>query len=343
MSLPAAASLHRTFASPEAFIQELRTRAKALNRKIVLPEGEEMRTIRAAATVTREHMARLVLLGHPEKIQQHAQSEGIHLPHTIQIINPRTSEKLTDYAHELYRLRKHKGLTYEEARVLVKHPLYFGAMMVRRGEADGSVAGAVHTTADVLRAAIQVIGVKPDSELVSSYFLMVLPNGRVLTYADCAVVPYPDSVQLASIGIDAGYSHHRIVQEDPLIAFLSFSTKGSARHESVAKVCHAVQLAQEKAPENFLIDGELQFDAAYVPEVAQRKAPNSPVAGRANVFIFPNLDAGNISYKITERIGGAIAIGPILQGLNKPANDLSRGCTAEDIVNVIAITALSAS
>jgi phosphate acetyltransferase len=212
---------------------------------------------------------------------------------------------------------------------------------VRRGDIDGCVAGAAHPSPDVLRAAIHCIGVAEDSALVSSFFLMILPDGRPVTFADCAVVPTPDVDQLASIGIDAARSHRLLTGEEPRVAFLSFSTKGSAEHEAVSLVQHAAEKAQSQRPD-LTIDGELQFDAAFVPSVGERKAPDSDVAGRANVFVFPNLDAGNIGYKITQRVGGAEAFGPVLQGLKQPANDLSRGADAEDIVNVVAITAILA-
>lgn len=322
-----------------SILTKLHERARKLNKKIVFPEGEEIRTLHATRTLLEKNLCRIVLLGHPEKIRALAEQEGVALPHAVQVLSPASAEKATEYANEFYQLRKHKGLTYEQAREAMQQPLYFGAMMVRRGEADGSVAGAINTTADVLRAAIQIIGVRPGSSVVSSFFLMVLPDGRALTYSDCGVVPYPTSEQLASIGIDAARSHEKLTGERPRVAFLSFSTKGSATHDSVTLVQDAVARVRQQAPD-LAVDGELQFDAAFVPSVGERKASGSEVAGKANVFIFPNLDAGNIAYKITERIGGAMAFGPVLQGLAKPANDLSRGCSSDDIVNVAAITAI---
>jgi phosphate acetyltransferase len=316
-------------------------RAKKLNKRIVLPEGEDPRTIRAAHTIVEQGIARPVLLGNEERIRATAAETGVTLPHTVPIIDPARAERATEYAQELFQLRKHKGMTYEQARETVQDVLYFGDLMVRRGEADGCVAGAAHPTPDVLRAAIHCIGVDPDSALVSSFFLMILPDGRPVTFADCGVVPTPDVDQLASIGIDAARSHKLLTGEEPRVAFLSFSTKGSADDEAVTHVQQATAKAQARRPD-LAIDGELQFDAAFVPSVGERKAPGSDVAGHANVFVFPTLDAGNIGYKIAQRIGGAEAFGPILQGLNKPANDLSRGADAEDIVNVVAITAILA-
>ncbi len=258
------------------------------------------------------------------------------MPSSVPIIDPKRSEKNADYASELFNHRKTKGLTYENAKSLVESVMYYGAMMVRRGEAEGLVGGAVHTTADVLRSAIFCVGTAPGIQTVSSIFLMILPDNRVVTYGDCAVMPYPDPRQLADIAIASSESHRALTGEEPIVAMLSFSTKGSAKHDAVDKVTEALNIVKEKRPD-LKIDGELQFDAAFVSSVGQRKAPGSSVAGKANVFIFPNLDAGNISYKITERIGHAKALGPIIQGLAKPINDLSRGCSAEDIANVTAI------
>ena len=320
---------------------DLFTRAKKLNKRVVLPEGEDPRTIQAAHTIAEQGIARPVLLGNEARIRAIASEMGVAFPHSVPIIDPARAERATDYAQELFQLRKHKGMTYEQARETVQDVLYFGDLMVRRGEADGCVAGAAHPTPDVLRAAIHCIGVDLNSALVSSFFLMILPDGRPVTFADCGVVPTPDVDQLASIGIDAARSHRMLTGEEPRVAFLSFSTKGSADDQAVTHVEQAVAKAQALRPD-LAIDGELQFDAAFVPSVGERKAPGSAVAGHANVFVFPTLDAGNIGYKIAQRIGGAEAFGPILQGLNRPANDLSRGADAEDIVNVVAITAIFA-
>jgi phosphate acetyltransferase len=320
-------------------MKQLQQRAAALNRKIVLPEGEDPRTIRAVRAIIERGIARPVLLGRPDTIRAMADAEGFVLPHTVPILDPATSERRQELSQELFHLRKHRGLTYDEARTLASDPLYFGNLLVLRGEADGCVAGATRPTPEVVRAAIQVLGVAEGSALVSSFFLMVLPDGRPLTYADCGVNPDPDPQGLASIGLDAARNHRLLTGEEPRVAFLSFSTKGSAEHPRVEKVRDAVRLARSLQPD-VLLDGELQFDAAFVTAVGEGKAPGSPVAGRANVFVFPDLDAGNIGYKITQRIGGAEAFGPILQGLARPVNDLSRGAEADDIVNVVAITSL---
>jgi len=322
-------------------MSRLHERARALDKKIVLPEGEDPRTVQAAQWLAENKVARPVLIGAESAVLEAAQSLGLALPSSISIVDPAQAERTQRYAQALFQLRKHKGLTYEQAGELILDVLYFGDMMVREGDADGCVAGAAHPSPDVIKAAIRVLGVAEGSALVSSFFLMVLPDGRPLTYADCGVNASPDAHQLASIGIDAADNHTFLTGEEPFVAFLSFSTKGSADAPDVDKVREAVALAKAQRPD-LQIDGEMQFDAAFVPSVGERKAPDSPVAGKANVYVFPDLNAGNIGYKITQRVGGAEAFGPVMQGLAKPANDLSRGADWEDIANVAAITAIQA-
>lgn len=320
----------------------LHERARALDRRIALPEGEDPRTVQAAAWLHENRVVRPVLIGRESLVRDAAAAAGVALPAGVPIVDPATSEAAQGYAAALFARRKAKGLTFEAALETVRDVLYFGDAMVAAGDADGCTAGATHSTPDVLRAAIHTLGVAPGSRLVSSFFLMVLPNGQPVTYADCGVVPLPTADELASIGLDAADNHRFLTGETPRVAFLSFSTKGSAEDDSVSRVREAVQIAQAQRPE-LDIDGELQFDAAFDADVGQRKAPGSAVAGRASVFVFPSLDAGNIAYKITQRVGGAEAFGPILQGLAKPANDLSRGADWEDIANVAAITAIQSA
>lgn len=318
-------------------LEKIREKAKQLKKHIVLPDALDERTLKAGRIIVDEKIADITLIGDEEKIRSLAEKIGVNLS-GIRIVDPARSEKLSDFSHIFYNLRKHKGISFEEAKETMKRPLFFGAMMVREGMADGSVAGSISTTADVLRAGIQVVGLMEGISIVSSFFLIVFPS-KVYSFADCAVVPNPTAEQLADIAISTAINYKKLTGEEPIVAMLSFSTKGSAQHEMVDKVVKATQIAKQKRPD-LIIDGELQLDAAIVPEVAKIKAPDSPVQGNANVLIFPNLDAGNIGYKMAQRMAGAEAIGPIVQGLKKPCFDLSRGCSVEDIVNVVAINCL---
>lgn len=319
-------------------ITRIRNEAKKALKPIVLPEGLEDRVIRAARILASDKIVQPILLGDEKKIRQKSEELKIDLS-DISIFNPVSHPDLKKFANKYFELRKHKGVTPEAANEAILNPLFFGAMMVRENIATGAVAGSINTTGDVLKAAIQIVGLMQNIKVVSSSFLMVLKNGEILTFADCAVIPDPDPEQLASIAISSAKTHQKLVGTEPSVAMLSFSTKGSAKHPLADKVIEALQIVKKIEP-SLNIDGELQFDAAYIPEIGNRKAPGSPVAGKANVFIFPDLNAANIGYKLVQRLAGAEAVGPVIQGLAKPYNDLSRGCSVDDIVNVAAICSI---
>lgn len=318
-------------------IDEIKAKARKLKKHIVLPDATDERAIKAARICVDEGIATISLIGDDQEIRSKAQQASVDLE-KIRVVDPEKSDKLSDFSHIYFNLRKPKGVQFEEAQQTMHRPLFFGAMMVREGMADGSVAGSLSTTADVLRAGIHCIGVAEGISVVSSFFLMIFPYATY-TFADCAVVPDPTAEQLADIAIASAENHQKLTGEDPRVAMLSFSTKGSAEHALVEKVQRATAIARKKMPA-LNIEGELQLDAAIVPSVAKQKAADSKVAGSANVLIFPDLNAGNIGYKIAQRMGGAEALGPVVQGLKKPAFDLSRGCSVNDIVNVVAINAL---
>ncbi|MCR5228522.1 MAG: phosphate acetyltransferase [Solobacterium sp.] len=329
-----------------AFIDGIKAKAKANLKTIVLPESEDERTIRAAAKVLEEGTAKIVLIGNPDVVKADAEKYGVSVEGAA-IVDPETSEKLDEYVNILYELRKNKGMTPEKAKAaLLGDRTTFGVVMVKNGEADGLVSGACHSTANTLRPALQILRTAPGAKLVSAFFVMDVPNcefgcNGTFVFADCGLNQDPDSEQLAAIAADSAKSYEALVGKGAKVAFLSHSSKGSAKHALVDKVANAVAIAHEQYPD-LVADGELQLDAAIVPSVAASKAPGSPVAGQANVLVFPNLDAGNIGYKLVQRLAKAEAYGPMLQGIAKPVNDLSRGCYWEDIVGVIAITAVQA-
>ena len=323
--------------------EKLTVKAKSMPQRIVLPEGTEPRTLTAADRILSEGIAEIILIGDPEAIKAKAAELNLANIDKATIVDPADEKVIDKYAPVYYELRKKKGISMEEARANAANPLYLGCLMVKAGDADGQVAGALNTTGNVLRAAFQVIKTKPGIDVVSGAFVMVLPEGSpygsdgLLIFADCAVVPEPDAKQLAQIAVSAAQTARDIAGIDPRVAILSFSTKGSAKSERVDKVLEATAIAHEMDPE-LMLDGELQADAALVPSVASSKAPASPIKGQANVLVFPSLEVGNIAYKLVQRLGGVEAVGPVLQGLAAPVNDLSRGCYPEDIYKTIIIT-----
>lgn len=330
------------------FIERIKDQAKQEKKTIILPESEDIRVLKGTEIVLKEDFANIILLGNEEQIKLNAEKNNINIDNA-KIINPLKSEKLNTYINELYELRKEKGMTMEKAtELLTNNSRYFATMMVKMGDADGFVSGASHPTSDTLKPVLQIIKGKPGVKTVSAFFVMCLPTNEfgedgVFIYADSGMNQNPTAEELADIAISSSESFKELVNPNgiPKVAMLSYSTKGSANSTFTEKVVKATEFAHEKAP-NLLLDGELQLDAAIVPEVANMKAPNSPIKGNANILIFPDLDSGNIGYKLTQRLAHAKAYGPLCQGLDKPVNDLSRGCSAEDIAGVVAITCIQA-
>ena len=330
-----------------SFIEEIKNRAKEDKKTIILPEAEDKRVLEAASKVIKQGFAKVILLGDEEKIKEDSSKNKIDLD-GVDIINPLTSNKKEEYKQKLYELRKNKGMTLEQAEELLKEPIYFGMMMLKdeNSKADGLVSGAAHSTANTLRPALQILKTKPGTKLVSAFFVMCVPdceygeNGTFI-FGDSGLNQNPTADELSEIAISSSKSFEQLVMKEAKVAMLSYSTKGSAKSELTEKVIEATKLVKEKET-NLMVDGELQLDAAIVPEIAASKAPDSPLKGEANVLIFPDLDAGNIGYKLVQRLAKAEAYGPLCQGIAKPVNDLSRGCSADDIVGVVAITAVQA-
>ena len=327
------------------FIDGIKDRARKEMKKIVLPEASDLRVVTAAATVLKEAYAEVVLVGNEENIKKMAEENGLDISKAI-IVDPIKSEKAKVYAENLYELRKAKGMTLEQAEELIKDEVYYGMMMVKMNDADGLVSGAIHSTSDTLRPALQILKTAPGTKLVSAFFLMVVPDCEygedgVFVFGDCGLNENPNAEQLAEIAHSSSESFTQLVGKEAKVAMLSYSTMGSAKSELTQKVIDATRLVKENYPE-IKVDGEMQLDAAIVPSVGKSKAPNSEIAGAANTLIFPDLNAGNIGYKLTQRLAKAEAYGPLCQGIARPVNDLSRGCSAEDIAGVVAITAVQA-
>ncbi len=327
------------------FIDEIKKRAKEDVKTIVLPEATDIRTLKAVDIISKDEFCKIILIGNKEEIVKIAKENNFDIS-KAKIIEPKGSKDYDEYVNAFYELRKHKGMTIEKSRELMLDPVFFGMMMVKQEKADGLVSGAAHSTADTLRPALQILKTAPGTKLVSTFAVMEVPNcefgeNGVFIFSDCGLNQNPNSEELSEIAISTAKSFKQIIKKEPKIAMLSYSTMGSAKAEEVDKVRIATKLAKEKEPK-LLIDGEMQFDAAIVPSIAKSKAPQSKVAGTANTMIFPDLQAGNIGYKLVERLAKAEAYGPICQGMAKPVNDLSRGCKAEDIVGVVAITCVQA-
>lgn len=327
------------------FIDEIKEKARKDIKTIILPESNDIRILEAASNIVKDGFAKIILIGNCNEVKEKAKANNIDLSN-VEIIDPNISEKYDEYVNKFYELRKDKGITIDDAKEIIKKNLYFGMMMVKLGDGDGLVSGAAHSTSDTLRPALQILKTAPNTKLVSAFFIMEVPNceygeNGIFIFADSGLNEYPDSESLSEIAISSSESFRKLVGKEPRVAMLSYSTYGSAHSPLTEKVVEATKLVKQKTL-NLLVDGELQLDAAIVPEIAKSKAPNSPLEGRANVLIFPDLDAGNIGYKLVQRLANAEAYGPLCQGIAKPVNDLSRGCSAKDIEGVVAITCVQA-